>query len=304
MQEQLEQQRTIKKTEHTRARIVFNVIAFAVLTIVVILSLIPFVMIISGSFSENTEIIKRGYSVLPRGFSLDGYKIVFAFPKEIGRAYMVSISRTVLGTLLGLIITMMAGYALQCRQLRFRNGIAFYFYFTMLFSGGLVPWYMVISNLGMKDTMWSLTIPLCGNAFYILLTRNFMRDIPEALVESAKIDGAGDFLVFRKIIIPLSKPVIATVGLFLALAYWNDWYQASLFVRDQTMWPLQYKLYKILSAQSSVSQAGAENLPVTTIPTETMKLANAVIATGPIILLYPFLQRYFVQGITIGAVKG
>jgi len=298
------QQPTIKKNEMTGTRITFNVFAYILLTLVVVVSIIPFVMVISGSFSENNQIIRYGYSSLPRGFSLDGYRIIFHFPKEIGRAYYVSTLVTVTGTLIGLVITTMAGYALQCRQLRYRGALSFFIYFTMLFSGGLVPWYMVITNLGMKDTLWSLIVPMAGNAFYILLTRNFMRDIPESLVESAKIDGGGDFLIFLKIIVPLSKPVIATVGLFLALAYWNDWFHASLFVRDQTQWPLQYKLYKILSAQSSISQAGAENLPVTSIPTESMKLANAVIATGPIVLLYPFLQRCFVQGITIGAVKG
>lgn len=301
---ELKQAVTIKKTEMTRSRAVFNIVACVILAITVILCVAPFLMVISGSFSENNLIIREGYSIFPRGFSLDGYKIIFHFPKEIGRAYYVSIMVTVLGTLIGLVITTMAGYALQCKQLKYRNGIAFFIYFTMLFSGGLVPWYMVITSLGMKETLWSMIVPMAGNAFYILLTRNFMRDIPESLVESAKIDGAGDFFIFLKIIVPLSKPVIATVGLFLALAYWNDWFHASLYVRDQTMWPLQYKLYKILSAQSSISQAGAENLSVSSIPTEAMKLANAVVATGPIILLYPFLQRYFVQGITIGAVKG
>ena len=301
---ELKQATTIKKTEMTRSRMLFNIVAYVILIVTVLLCTVPFLMVISGSFSENSRIIREGYSIIPRGFSLDGYRIIFLFPKEIGRAYYVSIMVTALGTLLGLVITSMAGYALQSKHLRYRNPIAFFLYFTMLFSGGLVPWYMVIINLGMRDTMAAMIIPMAGNAFYILLTRNFMRNVPESLIESAKIDGAGEFYIFRKIMIPLSKPVIATVGLFLALAYWNDWFLASLYVRDQTMWPLQYKLYKILSAQSSISQAGAENLPIATIPTEAMKLANAVVATGPIILLYPFLQRYFVQGITIGAVKG
>lgn len=304
MKEQDQRPFRVVKTEMTKSRRIFNVIAYVIISITVILSLVPFIMVISGSFSENSQIIRYGYSIFPRGFSLDGYRIIFHFPLEIGRAYFVSIFVTACGTLIGLLVTTMAGYALQCRDLRYGPAIAFFIYFTMLFSGGVVPWYMVIVSLGLKETLWSLILPMTGNAFYILMTRNFMREIPSALVESAKIDGAGDFLVFRKIMIPLSKPVIATVGLFLALAYWNDWYHASLFVKDQKMWPLQYRLYKILSAQSSISQAGAENLPVTSIPTEAMKLANAVVATGPIVLLYPFLQKYFVQGITIGAVKG
>lgn len=294
----------MNKLKTTAARKWFNAGAYIILTIVVILTTVPFIMVISGSLSSNAAIIKHGYSIFPREFSLDGYRIIFIFPEEIERAYLISITVTVAGTLIGLAMTVMAGYALQRKELKYRNPIAFFFYFTTLFNCGLVPWYMLISNLQMKDTLWALIIPMAGNAFYILLTRNFMREIPESLVESAKIDGGGDFYILWRIILPLSKPVIATVGLFLALSYWNDWFHASLFVRDVKLWPLQYKLYKILSAQSSVSQAGAENFKLGAIPTEAMKLANAVVATGPIILLYPFLQRYFVQGITIGAVKG
>ena len=145
---------------------------------------------------------------------------------------------------------------------------------------------------------------MMASPFNILLIRNFMRDIPESLTESARIDGAGDLRIFLRIILPLSKPIVATVGLFLALAYWNNWYLASLFITDVNLWPLQYRLYRVLSAAMAVAQGGAENFVHAVIPTETVKLATAVVATGPIILLYPFLQKYFVQGITIGAVKG
>ena len=196
------------------------------------------------------------------------------------------------------------GVKISRGELRYRNVISFIIYFTTLFSGGLVPWYMVITKLGMKNSIWALVIPSCCSSFYILLIRNFMKTIPDSLMESAKLDGAGELLILIRIVIPLSTPILATVGLFLALAYWNDWYLASLYITDADMWPLQYRLYNILNAASKIAQAGVENFTSKILPTETQKLANAVVATGPIIFLYPFLQKYFVQGISIGAVKG
>lgn len=285
-------------------RLVFNIIAYVIIMVLVAAGILPFFMIISGSLSSTQSIMKNGYALFIQDFTLDAYRMVFRFPQEIGKSYLVSIFVTVVGTALGLFIMTMAGYVLQRRDLRYSNQIAFFFYFTTLFSGGLVPWYMLITKLGMKESIWSLIVPMMCSPFNILLIRNFMKQIPESLTESAQIDGAGDFYIFRKIIIPLSKPILATVGLFLALAYWNNWYLASLFINDVNLWPLQYRLHRILTAAMAVAQGGAENFVNAAIPTETVKLANAVIATGPIVLLYPFLQKYFVQGITIGAVKG
>lgn len=291
-----------KKTEP--GRLAFNIIACTIISLLVVAGVLPFVMIISGSLSNTQAIMKNGYSLFIQDFTVDAYRMIFRFPEEIGKSYLVSIFVTVVGTVFGLFIMTMAGYVLQRRDLRYSNQIAFFFYFTTLFSGGLVPWYMMISKMGMKETVWSLIIPMMCSPFNILLIRNFMKQIPESLTESAQIDGAGDFYIFSKIIAPLSKPILATVGLFLALAYWNNWYLASLFVNDVNLWPLQYRLHRILTAAMAVAQGGAENFVNASLPTETVKLANAVIATGPIILLYPFLQKYFVQGITIGAVKG
>lgn len=285
-------------------KLVFNIAACSIIALLAAASILPFVMIISGSLSSSQAIMKNGYSLMIQDFTVDAYRMIFRFPEEVGKSYVVSIFVTVTGTLCGLFIMTMAGYVLQRRDLRYSNQIAFFFYFTTLFSGGLVPWYMLISKMGLKETVWSLIVPMMCSPFNILLIRNFMRQIPDSLTESAQIDGAGDFYIFKNIIVPLSKPIIATVGLFLALAYWNNWYLASLFVNDVNLWPLQYRLHRILTAAMAVAQGGAENFVNASIPTETVKLANAVIATGPIILLYPFLQKYFVQGITIGAVKG
>ena len=287
-----------------KSRIIFNIAAVVILSITAIICALPFVMVISGSLSSNTAIIRDGYSIFPREFSIDAYKMIFAFPKVIGRSYVVSIVVTLLGTLIGLVIMTMAGYALQCRQLRYANKISFFIYFTTLFSGGLVPWYMLIVNMGLKNNIMALILPMVANAFHILLIRNFMRQLPDSLAESAKIDGAGDFRIFVRIVLPLSLPIVATIALFLGLSYWNNWYLASLFTSDQTLWPLQYKLYRILTDGQAMSSMGAEFFRNAVIPAEPLKLATAVVATGPILLLYPFMQRYFVQGITIGAVKG
>lgn len=286
------------------SRKVFNGIAYAVLAFVAVICVIPFIMIISGSVSNNKEIMKNGYSLLPQGLTLDAYRLLFINPKVMLRCYGVSIVVTVAGTLGGLVVMSMAGYVLQRRDLRYANGLSFFFYFSTLFSCGMVPWYMLISGLGWNNTLYALILPMMVNSFNILLVRNFMRQLPVALAESAKIDGAGEIRIFVQIITPLSKPILATIGLFLGLAYWNDWYHASLFIKDVNLWPLQYKLYQTLTAQQAMLTAGVENFANAVVPTEAVKLANAVVATGPIVLLYPFLQQYFVQGITIGAVKG
>lgn len=293
-----------KKKKMEKERTLFNVFAYIIISFLVVISILPFIMIVSGSLSSSQAVMRNGYSLFIQEFTLDAYRMIFKFPEEIGKSYLVSIFVTVVGTLAGLAIMAMAGYVLQRNDLRYSNQIAFFFYFTTLFSGGTVPWYMLISQMGMRDTIWALIIPMMCSPFNILLVRNFMKQIPDSLTESAKIDGAGDFYIFLKIIIPLSKPILATVGLFLALAYWNNWYLASLFINDVDLWPMQYRLHRILTAAMAIAQGGAENFVNTSVPTETVKLANAVIATGPIVLLYPFLQKYFVQGITIGAVKG
>ncbi|MBO7744475.1 carbohydrate ABC transporter permease [Paenibacillus sp. MWE-103] len=277
---------------------------YLALSIVSIVCALPFILVISGSLSDSAQILRNGYSILPRGFSLDGYRSIFLFPMQIAKAYGVSIFVTGAGTGIGLVVMTFCGYAISRSELKYRNIIAFMIYFTTLFSGGLVPWYIVVTKLGFKNSIWALIIPSICSSFYILLIRNFMKTIPDSLVESARLDGAGEFRILARIVVPISTPILATIALFLALAYWNDWYLASLYITKADMWPLQYRLYNILNAASKMAQAGAENYTSKILPTETQKLANAIVATGPIIFLYPFLQKYFVQGITIGAVKG
>ena len=203
----------------------------------------------------------------------------------------------------------MTAYVLQRKDFMWRNKFSFYFYFTTLFNGGLVPWYiLMVKYLGLKDTYLALLIPPMLSVFNIILMKSYIGGIPQALTESAKIDGAGDFTIFVKIILPLIKPALATVGLLIALGYWNDWYNSMLFINNENLYSLQYYLYKIVNnieayktilAQNTSSVSGAIEMP-----SESLKMALTVIVTGPIILVYPFIQKYFVSGVTIGAVKG
>jgi putative aldouronate transport system permease protein len=267
--------------------------------------LIPFWLLIAASFSDESDLYNYGYSFWPHTFSLEAYHSAM-MSGNIFKAYQVSIGITVAGTLLGLFIMMMAAYAIQRKEFRYRNKIAFYFYFTTLFSGGLVPYYVLMTKyLNLKNNYLALILPALMSPWLIILLRTYIQTIPEALTESAKLDGASDFGILLRIIIPLAKPGLATIGLFLALNYWNDWYNASLFLMRKSMYPLQYYLQNvILNAEFARSLAGTGVNVDLRAPTESLKMATAAIATGPIVLLYPFVQKYFVKGIIIGAVKG
>ncbi|MEK5240418.1 carbohydrate ABC transporter permease [Paenibacillus sp. FSL L8-0470] len=288
-------------------RKIFSGIGYVSLIFLAILCIFPFVLVVSSSFTEENKIITEGYQFIPTAFSTEAYSILFKYPEQMIQAYLVTIGVTIIGTLLGLFLTSMTAYALSRKDFKWRNKFSFFFFFTTLFSGGLVPWYLLMVNyLDMKDTLAALVIPMMLNVFYIIVMKSFMGSIPEAIVESAKIDGAGDFKIYARLILPLSKPALATIGLFLALAYWNDWYNALLFISNENLMPLQYYLYKMLGNMDGMRKAmmGAGAVVTTSIPTESLKMAMTVVATGPILLAYPFVQKYFVQGLTIGAVKG
>ncbi|WP_367618569.1 carbohydrate ABC transporter permease [Paenibacillus andongensis] len=295
------------ESKHTLEKYVFQIIGYFFISLFAIMCLIPFLMIVIGSVTEESHIIKNGYSLIPSVLSLDAYEFIFKNPKQIVSAYQITLLVTIVGTLIGLFITAMTAYVLQRKDFKNRNVFSFYFFFTTLFSGGLVPWYiLIVKYLGWKDSLLALIVPPLLNVFYIIIMRSFISStIPDAISESAKMDGAGDFRIFLSMILPLTKPALATIGLFISLNYWNDWYHATLFINKENLYPLQYFLYKILSsiafANSSVASQGSV---VMDTPKESFKLAMTVIATGPIVLLYPFVQKYFIQGITIGSVKG
>lgn len=300
-------------TNKTRAagrqldRQIFAAIGYVSLTVLAILCIFPFILVLSSSLTKESVIVLEGFKLFPTVFSTEAYGILFKYPDQMIRAYAVTITVTVLGTISGLFLTSMTAYCLSRRDFKWRNQFSFFFFFTTLFNGGLVPWYLLLVNyLHLKDTMLALIIPLLLNVFYIIVMKSFMSSIPEAITESAKIDGAGDFLIFRCLIIPLSKPALATIGLFIALAYWNDWYNALLFVSNEKLMPLQYYLYKMLGNMDGMRKAmmGSGAIISTSLPTEGLKMAMTIVASGPILIAYPFIQKYFVQGLTIGAVKG
>jgi putative aldouronate transport system permease protein len=284
----------------------FQLMAYSTIIFFSVFCLLPFWLIVSGSISSENEVISEGFKLWPKQLSFEAFKTVFGHSDQIINAYGVTIGLTIIGTLVGLFITSMAGYVLARVDFKFRDPLAFFIYFTTLFSGGLIPWYiLMVKYLDLKDSYLAMLLPLLVSAWNIILMKNFMKSIPESIVESARIDGAGDFKIYARIIIPLAVPGLATIGLFLALSYWNDWFSASLFMTTDSKFPLQFLLYKILASAAVLKTGVANNISVNaTPPTETLKMAVAVIATGPIVFLYPFVQKYFVKGLTVGAVKG
>jgi putative aldouronate transport system permease protein len=296
-----------RKVRADKSDYVLRGVSYTVVTIFALFCLLPFVLILSASLSDESEIMKHGFGLLPRGFSLTAYEFIFKSPRQVIGSYVVTITMTVFGTAIGLFIIAMTGYALQRKDFPFRNGISFFVYFTTLFSAGLAPTYLWIAReLGLRGNYLAVFLQLLMTPWLIILMKNFVRSVPHEVTESGKVDGAGDFRIFLRLILPMMKPALATTGLFLALGYWNEWYLSSLYLGSTVEFkPLQYYLYNVINTASALkSSMAGNNVTVTQLPTNTLKMASAVVATGPIVLLYPFVQRYFVSGITVGAVKG
>lgn len=290
--------------------ILLNVLAYTFCSIIALMCLVPFVMILSASFSSEAAISANGFSILPQDFSLEAYKNVFQEPMVIVRAYATTILLTISGTTIGLLIQTMTAYVLSRKDFEWRNGFSFFFYFTTLFSGGLVPTYVLYTQtLNLKDNYLALLLPLVFSVYNLLIMKSYISGIPDTLIDAAKMDGCGEFKTLFQIIMPLIKPALATVGLFIALSYWNDWYNAMLYIKNEDMYPLQYFLYQKVNnieayKKMIANNASASAVSAMTLPTQTLKMALTVVVTGPIILAFPLVQKYFVQGITIGAVKG
>lgn len=285
---------------------VMKMFFYILVTAFALICLFPFLLLISSSFMSEKEILTEGYKLIPNHISFSAYEFLGNNMKNLLSAYKTTITIAVLGTLSGLFLMSMGGYVLCRNDFKYRNQISFFIYFTTLFSGGLIPSYILMVNgLGLKDNIWSMILPGLMSPWSIFLMRNFMKSIPDSLYESAAIDGAGDFRIYWKIFMPLSKPSLATIGLFLTLGYWNEWYNAMLYIQSTNKYPLQYFLQKIVS-KANVQMLIQQGLSINTgdLPSESIKMATAVAAIGPIILVYPFVQKYFVSGLTIGAVKG
>lgn len=291
--------------------IILNIIAYTFCSIIALACLIPFIMIFAGSFSSEVAIEANGFGLLPQDFSLAAYKTVFREPIVVFRAYATTISLTLAGTLVGLLLQTMTAYVLSRKDFDWRNFFSFFFYFTTLFSGGLVPYYILMTQtLNLKDNYLALMLPLLFSVYNLLIMKSYINAIPESLIDAAKIDGCGELRTLFKVVMPLIKPALATVGLFIALAYWNDWYNAMLYIKSDAKYPLQYFLYKQVNNIEAYKKMIANNagnssiVSAMSLPTQTLKMALTIVVTGPMVLAYPLVQKYFVQGITIGAVKG
>jgi len=276
-----------------------------------IVSLVPFALIFMVSITDEDSIAMNGYSLFPSKISFAAYTFLFNDFSEIAKAYGVTMITTVIGTAVSLLITALFAYPLSRSGLPFRRTLSFYIFFTMLFSGGMVPWYMTYVNMfDMKNTLLSMIIPnLLLSAFNVLLMRSFFANsIPESVVESATIDGASEIMIFFKIVVPLSLPIMATIGLFNTLSYWNDWYNCMLFIDKPELYNIQYLMTKTLTniqylIMKSSSSAQAGDL-LAKMPRETVRMALAIVGIAPLLFAYPFFQKYYISGITSGAVKG
>jgi putative aldouronate transport system permease protein len=270
--------------------------------------LYPFLLVISGSFTTRAAAVTHGFTLIPREFTLEPYRVLFSNSKAIFDGYRVTVSVTIIGTALSLIVNSMMAFVLSRQNLFGKKFINIYVLITMLFSGGMVPWYIVCTRyLHLKDTYAALVVPMLVSAWNIFLIRNYFRTMPNELYESAKIDGARDFHIYRRIYLPLAKPVLATVLLFTALGYWNDWWLGLMLIDKQEMQPLQMLLRAIIANiqfLQTMDSSPQMQLMMANIPGDGVRMALVIITTGPIILLYPFVQRYFVKGIMLGSVKG
>lgn len=288
--------------------ITFNIILIAL----VLLCIIPIILVYSVAFSSENAIAKYGFTIFPKEFSLYAFEFMFKTGDQVLNSYVISIIVTVAGTFFALLITAMFAYAISRKSFGMRNVLAFFAAFTMLFSGGLVPSYMVNTRLlHINDSILALILPYLISAWNVIVLRTFFTSaIPDSVIESAKIDGAGEFTTFFKIVVPLAKPGLATIGFMLLIMYWNDWWLAMLYITKAKLVPIQYMLMKTINSiefikNNSLLLATPQGQALLNkLPSQSGRMALVVIATTPILFAYPFFQKYFIKGLTIGSVKG
>ncbi|MFE5323176.1 carbohydrate ABC transporter permease [Paenibacillus sp. NPDC056579] len=280
-----------------------DVIIVLLLLVVVVVTLYPFVYMIAVSFSDTVSILKGEVTIWPKGFNLDTYRIVLSDPR-IASAYLNTIQYVVVGTLVSLLITAAGAFAISKKELPHHQLFTLLIVFTMFFSGGMIPTFLVVKSYGLVDTLWAMVLPTAVSTWNLIVMRTFFQAMPKEVEESGKIDGLTDIGIFIRLVLPLSKAVLATIGLFYAVGIWNNFYSALLYLRDQDMFPLQVVLRNIvLQGQinsANVTSVGSDNLVVD----DALKFTTILVSTVPILLIYPFLQKYFVKGVMIGSVKG
>lgn len=286
----------------------FQVVLHIFFILLSLICLIPFVLLIASSVTEETTLIREGYSFFPQALSLDAYKYLLVDSDSIIRGYLISVLATVVGTVANLALTTMLAYPLSRRNLPGRNVIAFLVFFTMLFNGGLVPSYMMWTQVfHIKNTFAALILPnLMMGAFYVIMMRTYLTsNVPDEVIEAARIDGAGEFRVLIQVVMPMSVPIVATLALLVGLNYWNDWLNGLYYVNDDSLYSIQVLLYQMLMKADFLRSSASSALPVgIQLPAVGIKMAVAVLGTLPMLIVYPFFQRFFVKGIVIGAVKG
>lgn len=294
---------------HSKSDRRYQIIINIVLVIITVIMVAPLILLFMSSVTSEDALLVHGYSFWPSEFSAAAYQYIFINGQTIMRAYGTTIIVTIIGTAANIILSSMAAYALSVKKLPFRRAISFYIFFTMLFSGGLVPSYLMWTSMfHIKNTLWALIIPnfMCSAMNVILIRTYYTTSIPEALYEAAKIDGASYMYIYRKIVLPMGKPILVTVGLFAGLGYWNDWTNGLYYINNPKLYSIQTLLNKMiqdiqaLQANSNAASSGAGMA----IPAVSMRMAIAFVALLPILIIYPFLQKYFAEGIALGAVKG
>lgn len=273
-----------------------------VMVLVALVMVLPFVLIASASFTDNTTLVQHGYRLVPSQVSLSAYQYLFRTPGVIAKAYSVTIFVSTIGTFAGLLIMAMLAYAISRMTGWQKKIVSFYVLFTILFSGGLVPFYLVMTQLyHLKNSLLALIMPYLVNSFNVLLLRSYFSQLPKEILDSAKVDGANEVQVFFQIVIPLSTPALATIGLFTFLSYWNDYFLSLLFITDNLLYPLQYLLFLTLGNVGVILPASIST--GIQLPRESLRMAMAVIAAGPAVFVSLSLGRYFVRGITLGGIN-
>ncbi|CAM5368957.1 carbohydrate ABC transporter permease [Niallia circulans] len=294
-------EKVYKNKKITKGGPVFSIINGTILIIIALICFLPFVNVIASSFASTQEVVAKRFILIPETFSLDAYRYILSTP-TLFKSLAVSVGVTGVGTLVSMILTSLMAYGLSRKYLNGRGFLNFLVVFSMLFSGGMIPTFLVVKAFGLIDSYWSLILPVAINAFNLIIMRNFFQALPDSLEESAKMDGCTDLGVFWKIMLPLALPSIATISLFYAVTYWNTYMTAILYINDSTKWPIQVLLRQIVIVSSGMQ---AEGSSVDVIPpAQTIKMAVIVIATVPMLIAYPFVQKYFVKGALVGSVKG
>lgn len=292
-----------KKKKKTAGQLILN----GIFIIMCLLVLYPFIMLISASLSNEADLVKYGYKLIPKRIDLTAYKLIFENPAVVFNAYKITIIFSIIGTVAGVLCMSLIAYPLSRKDFRSRNKVSFYLFFTMLFSGGLVPSYILNTQyLHLNNTIWIYILPFLVSPWYVFMMRTFFAGIPNEIIESARMDGAKEFRILFQFVYPLSKPVLAAIALFTLLERWNDWMTALLYIDDSNLISLQYLLQSMMKNAEMImdAQNAGVTMDMETIPSETLRMAMAMVVAGPALIVFPFFQKYFVQGLTVGSVKG